>query len=349
MREAIAAMDVRARKQVAAWLLASAAMVAAMVVVGGVTRLTHSGLSMVEWKPLIGALPPLSEGDWQSLFDQYQKTPEYRTVNIGMSLDGFRHIFWWEYFHRLLGRSIGVVFAVPLVWFAAKRMIPRPLAIRLSGLLALGGLQGALGWYMVASGLVDEPRVSPYRLAAHLGLAFAILALMLWIALGLLSPSPAARAPRGLARAALALSALVFVMVLSGAFVAGTRAGFVFNTFPLMGNRLIPEGLFPLTPWWRNPFEHLPLVQLDHRVLAYTITAASVALWIRCRSARDLPPRARLAAHALLAALALQLSLGITTLLLVVPVPLAAAHQGGAVVLFSATVWLAAELGAAAA
>jgi len=351
MREALAAMDSRSRRQVAAWLLAGAAMVAAMVVVGGVTRLTHSGLSMVEWKPLVGAVPPLSEADWRALFDKYRETPEYRTVNAGMSLADFRHIFWWEYFHRLLGRTIGVVFFVPLAWFAVRRVIPRPLALRLGGVFVLGGLQGAMGWYMVASGLVDVPRVSPYRLAAHLGLAFAILAFMLWIALDLLRPPPpagASAAPAGLARASLALSALVFVMVLSGAFVAGTHAGFIYNTFPLMGGRLIPSGLFPLDPWWRNAFEHVPLVQLDHRLLAYAVTGASIALWIRCRAA-SLPPRARRASHALLVALALQLTLGIATLLLVVPVPLAAAHQGGAVVLFSVAVWLAAELSAASA
>lgn len=343
MREA---MDTRSRKHVATWLFASAALVAAMVVVGGVTRLTHSGLSIVEWKPLVGALPPLSEADWQSLFAKYQATPEYRTVNAGMTLDGFRHIFFWEYVHRLLGRAIGLVFLLPLAWFALRREIPRRLALRLSGVFALGGLQGALGWYMVASGLVDVPRVSPYRLAAHLGLAFAILALMLWIALDLVHTPPSAPRPasRGLARASLALSALVFVMVLSGAFVAGTHAGFAFNTFPLMGDRLIPTGLFAIEPWWRNPFEHIPLVQLDHRLLAVAVAAASVAIWIRCRSRVDLPPRARLAAHTLLGALAIQLALGLATLLLVVPVPIAAAHQGGAVVLFSVTIWLAAEL-----
>jgi cytochrome c oxidase assembly protein subunit 15 len=343
-------MDPTARRQVAAWLLACAAMVAAMVVVGGVTRLTHSGLSMVEWKPLVGTLPPLDEAAWQALFVRYQQTPEFRIVNHDMTLEGFQHIFWWEYVHRLLGRLIGVVFFFPLAFFAVKRRIPRPLAVRLSGIFVLGGLQGALGWYMVASGLVDEPRVSPHRLAAHLGLAFAILALLLWVALDLL-PAPRAPGPpasRRLAAAALGLAGLVFVMVLSGAFVAGAHAGFQFNTWPLMGKGFIPDGLFPLTPWWRNAFEHVPLVQLDHRLLAYAIAASVVALWLGARRAPGLPRRARLAAHALLGALALQLTLGITTLLLVVPVPLAAAHQAGAVVLFAVTVWLANELRAAA-
>ena len=347
MSEAIAAMSPKARRQVAMWLLASAAMVAAMVVVGGVTRLTHSGLSIVEWKPLVGAIPPLTEADWRALFDKYRESPEARIVNAGMTLAGFQHIFFWEYFHRLLGRTIGVVFLAPLAWFAWRRVIPRPLAVRLSGIFVLGGLQGALGWYMVASGLVDVPRVSPYRLAAHLGLAFAILALMLWIALDLLRGPAAAAAPRAPGRPALGLAGLVLVMVLSGAFVAGTHAGFVFNTWPLMGSRFIPEGLFPIAPWWRNVFENIPLVQLDHRMLAYTVAASVVALWIRCRRVDGLPRRARLATHALLAALTLQVTLGISTLLLVVPVPLAAAHQAGAVLLFSAAVWAASELRAA--
>lgn len=340
-------MNDRARRQVAAWLMACAAMVAAMVVVGGVTRLTHSGLSIVEWKPLVGTIPPLSHADWVQLFDKYKLTPEYTKVNQGMSLEGFQGIFWWEYFHRLLGRAIGVVFAVPLAWFVIKRQISRALAIRLSGIFVLGGLQGAMGWYMVASGLVDQPRVSQYRLAAHLGFAFAILGLILWVALELWPARDARPAPPGLRRGALWLTALIFVMVISGAFVAGTHAGFQFNTFPLMAGKIIPGGTFAMSPWWKNPFENIVLVQLDHRLIAYAVTAAVIAVWLRVKQTAELSPRARLAAHALLAALGLQVGLGIATLLLVVPVPLAAAHQGGAVVLFSVAVWLARDLAAA--
>jgi cytochrome c oxidase assembly protein subunit 15 len=345
MNEATLGMAPRARRQVAAWLFACAAMVAAMVVVGGVTRLTHSGLSIVEWKPLVGTIPPLSEADWLALFEKYKLTPEYRIVNTTMTLEGFQHIFWWEYFHRLLGRLIGVVFFLPFAWFAVKRLVSRPLVLRLSGIFVLGGLQGAMGWYMVASGLVNEPRVSPYRLAAHLGLAFAILALILWVAIDLLPAARSAPPARRFGRLALALAGLVFVMVLSGAFVAGAHAGFQFNTWPLMGSRLIPEGLFAMQPWWRNAFEHVPLVQLDHRLLAYVIAGSVVALWWQAR--RAAAPRVRLAGHALLGAVGLQLVLGISTLLLVVPVWLAALHQAGAIVLFSASVWFAREATAA--
>ena len=337
-------MNDRARRQVAAWLMACAAMVAAMVVVGGVTRLTHSGLSIVEWKPLVGTIPPLSQADWTALFDKYKQTPEYTKVNLGMSLEGFQSIFWWEYFHRLLGRAIGLVFALPLVWFVIKRAISRAIALRLGGIFLLGGLQGAMGWYRVASGLVDQPRVSQYRLAAHLGLAFAILGLILWVALDLWPAKGAKPASTNLRRGALGLSVLVFVMVISGAFVAGTHAGFQFNTFPLMAGQIIPSGGFAMTPWWKNPFENVLLVQLDHRLLAYAVTAAVIAMWLRARKAAEISARARLAAHALLAALGLQVGLGIATLLLVVPVALAAAHQAGAVVLFSVAVWLARDL-----
>jgi cytochrome c oxidase assembly protein subunit 15 len=334
-------MNRAARRRVASWLLVSAAMVFAMVVVGGVTRLTHSGLSIVEWQPLIGAIPPLSDADWQTLFDKYKATPEYRHVNLGMTLDAFRHIFWWEYFHRLLGRAIGLVFFFPLVAFVVRREIPRALAGRLASVFALGAAQGGMGWYMVKSGLVDDPRVSPYRLSAHLGLAFAIFGAVVWMALDLLADDePAPRATASLHRAAMALSAAVFVMVLSGGFVAGTRAGFAFNTFPLMAGHWVPEGLFPIDPWWRNFFENIPLVQFDHRLIATLLSIAIPWLCLRVRTTPALGARAHRAAVALLAALVLQIALGLATLLLVVPVTLAAAHQAGAVVLFSACLWL---------
>src|SRR5262252_2032303 len=211
------------RRAVAGWLIACCGLVFAMVVVGGITRLTHSGLSIVEWQPIVGALPPLNENDWQEAFRKYQDTPQFRQVNPHMDLAGFKGIFWWEYIHRLLGRLIGAAFLVPLVWFAARGQIPRALTWKLAGIFALGGLQGALGWYMVQSGLVDNPRVSQYRLAAHLALALAIYAAMLWIALDLLLPRSAA-APKGPRRFAFAIVALVFAMAISGAFVAGIRA-----------------------------------------------------------------------------------------------------------------------------
>src|SRR2546430_4498045 len=226
-------------RAVAAWLLVCCAFVFAIVVVGGITRLTHSGLSIVEWQPIVGALPPLDETAWQETFAKYKQTPEYRLVNPGMSLEGFKGIFWWEYIHRLLGRLIGAAFLLPLLWFALRGRIPRALAWKFAAIFGLGALQGALGWYMVQSGLVDNPRVSQFRLTAHLGIAFLIYAAMLWIALDLLLPraSRTEAAPRGLRRFAFALAALIFVMALSGGLVAGTRAGLAYNTFPLMNGR----------------------------------------------------------------------------------------------------------------
>jgi cytochrome c oxidase assembly protein subunit 15 len=330
------------RRQIAAWLLACCALVFAMVVVGGVTRLTGSGLSIVEWEPLVGTIPPLSQSDWEELFEEYQATPQYRKVNRDMSLDEFKGIFWWEYIHRLLGRAIGVVFFVPFVWFLARRRIERPLAWKLGGIFILGALQGGMGWYMVMSGLVDDPRVSQYRLVAHLGLAFLIFGAMLWTALDLLCPARAVLTParRRLARHASGLTALIFLMVLSGGFVAGIRAGHAYNTFPLMNGHLVPPEIFMLEPWWANLFNNMATVQFNHRLIAWLLILLVPALWFASRRAA-LPHRARLAANTLLVLLALQVALGIGTLLLVVPVPLAAAHQGGAVLVFGASLWFA--------
>src|SRR6266545_6700798 len=213
---------------VAVWLLACCALVFAMVVVGGVTRLTHSGLSIVEWQPIVGALPPLGDDDWQEAFRKYQQSPEFQQVNPDMNLSGFKRIFWWEYFHRLLGRLIGAAFLLPLLWFALRGRIARTLTWKFAVIFGLGALQGALGWYMVQSGLVDDPRVSQYRLTAHLGIAFLIYAAMLWIALDSLFPRASPDSGR-LRRFAFALVALIFVMVLSGGLVAGTRAGLAYN------------------------------------------------------------------------------------------------------------------------
>ena len=315
---------------VAVWLLACCALVFAMVVVGGITRLTHSGLSIVEWQPIVGAVPPLNENDWQEAFRKYQDSPQFRQVNPHMDLTGFKGIFWWEYIHRLLGRLIGAAFLLPLAWFVLRKRISRPLAWKLAGIFALGGLQGALGWYMVQSGLVDDPRVSQYRLAAHLALALAIYAAMLWIALGLLFPRARETGPRAFA---FALAALVFVQAISGSLVAGIRAGFAYNTFPLMNGHLVPPGMFVIEPWYLNFFSNIATVQFDHRLIAWILAALVPLFWLRTRSAA---PSVRLAASLMLAALALQIALGIATLLAVVPVPLAAAHQGGALLLLTA-------------
>jgi cytochrome c oxidase assembly protein subunit 15 len=261
-----------------------------------------------------------------------------------MSLDAFKSIFWWEYAHRLLGRVVGAVFALPLAWFVVRRKLPRTLAPQLIAIFALGGLQGALGWYMVQSGLIHDPRVSQLRLAAHLGLALLIFAAMFWLALSLLRPlseaSPAAGAPvpRGAAalrRFALLIVALVFVQALSGSLVAGIRAGFAYNTFPLMNGRLVPPEILSLAPWYRNFADNMATVQFDHRAIAWLLALLIPVFWFLARS-QAMAPRVKLAANLLLAALLLQLVLGIATLLLVVPVPLAVAHQAGAVLLFVA-------------
>jgi cytochrome c oxidase assembly protein subunit 15 len=324
-------------RRVAAWLIACCALVFAIVVLGGVTRLTRSGLSIVEWQPIVGALPPLTAADWQDLFLKYQQTPEFQKVNPGMSLEGFKGIFWLEYFHRLLGRLIGVAFFVPLLYFLWRRVLMPPLALKLGGIFLLGALQGALGWYMVMSGLVDDPRVSHYRLTAHLALAFAIYAAMLWLALDLLAPARAAavaRPPR-LRRLAWAVTGLIVAMVLTGGLVAGIRAGYAYNTFPLMNGRWVPPEIFLIEPWYLNFFNNMATVQFDHRLVAWLLAVAVPWLWYEAGRA-ELPARARLLTHLLLAAAALQIALGISTLLLAVPVALAAAHQAGALVVFTA-------------
>ena len=326
-----------ARFPVAAWLLICCALVFAMVVVGGVTRLTHSGLSIVEWQPIVGTLPPVNDAQWQEAFDKYKLTPEYRQVNHRMSVAEFKSIFWWEYFHRLLGRLIGLVFLLPLLWFWLRKRIDRPLALKLAGIFALGGLQGAMGWYMVKSGLVDDPRVSQYRLTAHLSIALAIYATMLWTALGLIYPGASAT---GAAQSRLRgfswiITALIAYMVVTGGFVAGIRAGLAYNTFPLMNGHLLPPEMFLLDPWYLNFFSNMATVQFDHRLGAWLLAFAVPWFWMQSRR-EALPPRARFAIHLLLGMLALQIGLGIATLLLVVPVPLAAAHQGGAVLLLGA-------------
>jgi cytochrome c oxidase assembly protein subunit 15 len=314
-------------------------LVFAMVVVGGVTRLTHSGLSITEWQPIVGTLPPLTDGQWNEAFAKYRATPEYREVNPGMTLDAFKGIFWWEYFHRLLGRAIGIVFLLPLLGFLARRRIPAGLAPRLFGIFALGALQGAMGWYMVQSGLVDDPRVSQLRLTAHLGLAFVIFAAMFWTALSLLRAERATdrMSTASHRRFAYALTGLIFVMVLSGGLVAGIHAGLAYNTFPLMGGALVPTDIMLIEPWYLNFFYNMATVQFDHRAIAWLLALAVPVFWWRVRASPAMPGPARTGADLLIALLALQVTLGISTLLLVVPLPLAALHQAGAMLLFAAS------------
>ena len=332
-----ARVDPGAPRAVAWWLLVCCALTFAMVVVGGVTRLTHSGLSITEWQPIVGTLPPLDEAQWSEAFVKYQATPEYQQVNRGMGLEAFKRIFWWEYVHRLLGRAIGVAFLAPLLWFLALRKIPPGYAPRLFGIFLLGGLQGAMGWYMVQSGLVDDPRVSQLRLTAHLGLALVIFAAMFLTALSLLQRERLRSTPSAsLARFANALVIVVFVMVLSGGLVAGIRAGFAYNSFPLMNGHLVPPEILMMSPWYLNFWNNIATVQFDHRLIALVLALLVPLFWWRVQVAPGVPRRARLGAHGLLGLLAAQIALGIGTLLLGVPLPLAAAHQAGAVLVFAA-------------
>ena len=334
-----------ARKTVGVWLLVCCALVFGIVVVGGVTRLTHSGLSITEWQPIVGTVPPLSSGAWEEAFAKYRETPEFQQVNHHMTLEEFKPIFWMEWAHRLLGRLVGLAFLVPFLYFLLRRRLDWNLGWSLAGIFILGAVQGAMGWYMVKSGLLDDPRVSQYRLTAHLALAFLIYGWMFWIALGLLRPRDVYADPRlaGLRRFSNWLVGLIFVVALTGGFVAGIRAGFAYNTFPLMNGHVVPPEVFMLEPWWLNFFNNMATVQFDHRLLAWVLAFLVPWFWIKSRRTRP-PAAARLACHALLAALALQVALGIATLLLVVPIGLAAAHQAGAVVLFSAALWVAHEL-----
>ncbi len=323
--------QIAARRPIALWLFAVAGLIFAMVVVGGLTRLTESGLSITEWKPVMGSLPPLSEEAWTDAFAKYQQIPQYELVNKGMTLGEFKSIFWWEWSHRFLGRFIGFAFLVPFLWFLATRRIERALAPRLAVMFVLGGLQGALGWWMVKSGLTHRVDVSQYRLAAHLGLATLIYAYMVWVALGLWrEPVPVATS-NGLRKAALALVGLVFFQMLLGAFVAGLKAGYIYNTWPLIDGAFIPSRLLDQSPLWRNFFESHLTAQFDHRMVAYLVAIMVGWHWF---AARPFAQASRSATWLALAVLA-QIGLGVWALLWAVPVPLGAAHQAGALIVFT--------------
>jgi heme a synthase len=320
------------------WLYAVAVMVLVMVLVGGGTRLTESGLSITEWQPLIGALPPMSEAQWLSEFHKYQAIPQYRELNQGMSLDAFKTIFWWEWTHRLIGRLIGAVFLLPLLWFAWRGWIGPGLRRRLWLIFGLGGLQGGIGWWMVASGLVHRVEVSQYRLATHLVLACVIYIATLWTALRL-RESRLPAIPARLRASAIALLILVLVQIYFGALVAGLRAGYIYNTWPLIDGALVPDAarLFSAEPGWRNFFENALTVQFDHRMLAYAIWL--VAAWHLTDVIRNTQHRsAVIGALALFVVVTLQAALGISTLLLVVPLPLALLHQAVAMVALTVAV-----------
>jgi len=326
-------------KPVRIWLYIVALMVLAMVVVGGITRLTDSGLSITEWQPISGVIPPLSAADWAAEFENYKKIPQYTVLNQGMSLDEFKFIFWWEWGHRFLGRVIGFVFAVPFLVFLVQRRFTWNLAVPLAVLFLLGGLQGAIGWWMVSSGLQDLTSVSQYRLATHLGAALLLFLALIWVARRL---TPARAVPPDAQRGpVILLLCLVYLQIIAGAFVAGLDAGQGYNTWPLMDGSLVPQGLDAMDPWWKNLFENALTVQFIHRTVAYVIVLYAAALFVWKRGAGGFAgANGWLPRIALL--IVLQACLGISTLVLHVPLPLALGHQALAFMLAGATIaWLA--------
>jgi len=327
----------RSRRLVGTWLFATAAMLLVMIGLGGLTRLTGSGLSIMEWAPIMGTLPPLSNAEWERLFNLYKQIPQYALVNADFGLDEFKRIFWLEWFHRLWGRALGLVFAVPLVWFWIRGHVSRSLVPKLVGLLVLGGLQGAVGWFMVASGFQpDTTTVSAYRLVAHLGLAVILYGAVIWTGLNVMAGPPhAPRAARLTHICAAATCALVVITILAGGFVAGLRAGLTYNTFPLMDGAWIPAGYADLQPFLLNLTENIAAVQFNHRLLAtVTLLAGVGTLVVGWRATAEAVPRRPLVALAVL--ILVQYVLGVATLLHVVPVSLAVMHQVCAVLVLTA-------------
>jgi cytochrome c oxidase assembly protein subunit 15 len=329
---AAAGGPISGRRWVAWWLLAVALLVAAMVLLGGFTRLTHSGLSMVEWRPVTGWLPPLDDAAWESEFAQYRQYPEYRLLNRDMTLEGFKGIYWPEYAHRLLGRVIGLVFGLPLLAALALRRIDARLGARLLLILLLGAGQGALGWYMVRSGLMDRPDVSHLRLTAHLTLAVAILGALLWTAFGQWTAAARGRPSTG----AIVVVALVGLQIASGGLVAGLDAGLAYNTWPLMDGAFLPAAAVEMDPLWRNLLDNPAMTQFQHRVLAYAVLLALAAQWWRTRGAAGPPHRAQGATLALAVG---QGALGVLTVLHGVPMALGVLHQAGALAVLTAALY----------
>jgi cytochrome c oxidase assembly protein subunit 15 len=327
----------KSRKAVGLWLLAVALVILAMVTIGGLTRLTGSGLSITEWQPIMGALPPLNDAQWAQAFAKYRHIPQYTIENRGMSLAGFKGIFWWEWTHRLLGRLLGVVFLVPFVWFAAVGAIQRREWPRMLLLYSLGGLQGFIGWWMVTSGLETRVSVSQYRLAIHLGAALLLLVAILWIALEYLR----GESGKGDARRGFAFAALIYVQMLLGALVAGLHAGLVYNTWPDMNGHVFPENPFFASPWWINFFENDGLAQFDHRIGAYIVAAFAAFIYV---CGLKLSGYAKKSAKLVAAITTFEIFLGIATLLMQAPEMLAALHQITAALLLCAAVWHAYEI-----
>ncbi|MEE2654543.1 MAG: COX15/CtaA family protein [Pseudomonadota bacterium] len=331
-------------KFVGYWLLICCFMVGGMILLGGATRLTGSGLSIVDWKPLTGFFPPTSQVEWETLFASYKTSPEFMKINFWMTTDDFKSIYWLEYLHRLWGKLIGLVFLLPYLWIVIRRKIPFLLSLKLGGLFSLICLQGIIGWYMVKSGLVDEPFVSQYRLALHLGLAFLIFGLLFWFAINFLTPRRHKTRSVWLRSGSLIILYCTFITIISGAFVAGLDAGLTYNTFPLMDGQWVPAGILVMSPWWVNLFENTAAVQFTHRLIAIGTVTLTILFWILA-SREILDVGVSRAINSLTILVICQLGLGIATLLTEVEILLALLHQFGALSIFTASIWVKYQLG----
>lgn len=332
-------MQVNSNRPVIYWLLTGCLLIFIMVLVGGITRLTNSGLSMVEWNLVMGSIPPLNEAEWLIAFEKYKQFPEYQIVNYHFTLEEFKPIFFWEYLHRILGRLVGLVFIIPFIYFLFKKMISKELLPKLLLLLFMGGFQGFLGWYMVKSGLNKDPDVSHFRLAMHLTTAFLTFAYTLWVALGLMYPNRVKGAFKSLKAGATVLLLITVVQIVWGAFVAGLNAGKVYNTWPLMGDQLVADGVTAMTPLWMNFVEGLAGVQFIHRYMAYAVVGLVIYLAVKARKEKTNVSQ-RGGMKFLIGMVSVQFVLGIITLLLGVPVWLGVLHQIGALMLLGSVVFV---------
>ena len=329
------------RNAITIWLVSGATMVAAMVLIGGITRLTHSGLSMTDWKLIMGMIPPMNEAEWKAAFEQYKQFPEFLKVNSHFTLDDFKAIFFWEWLHRFLGRLIGIVFILPFIVFIVRKSLRGRLLFKATILLGLGALQGFLGWFMVKSGLVDRPSVSHYRLAIHLMAAFITFCYIFWVVIGLLQPKRNKSPNRTMASLSWVLMSVVSVQIVFGAFVAGLKAGLIYPTFPKMGTEWVPDIIITElgSEGVRSLFSNIVSVQFVHRTFAYLVIAIVIALWWKGRRLNLIPAQRTGIVLAILIVI-LQFTIGVFTILFGVPISLALAHQFGALILLTSSVYL---------
>tara|TARA_Y100000590_G_C15723555_1_gene1014373 strand:- start:1435 stop:2517 length:1083 start_codon:yes stop_codon:yes gene_type:complete len=321
------------------WLLSVALLVFSMILLGGITRLTGSGLSMVDWRPLMGILPPMNEGDWIELFEKYKLFPEYKLKNFGIELKEFKLIFWFEYAHRILGRLIGIFFIVPFLYFFLKKMLSNRNLVIFFGIFFLGFVQALLGWFMVQSGLQSEAEVSQYRLAAHFALAVIIYMVLLWNSFSMFYPlKPGFLNIIKSGPSVFFTICLIFIVMISGAFMAGTNAGLSYNTFPYMDGKIIPEGIFQMQPWSKNFFENIITIQFFHRIMAVSLVVLIFLLWLK--NLKHVLSNFFSDYNLLFLAAIFQFCIGILTLLFVVPLPLGILHQFGSIVLITAGIFV---------